>query len=450
MRLGLPAALVLAVGSGGLTSPGSPASAADNWPAFRGPNGDGTSDAKNVPTHWSETQNVRWKTPIHGKGWSSPVVWGGQVWVTTADEVDSGKKVDTPRVPGVKGPVEQVTFFAVCLDRKTGQVVHDVKLAVEKDPAYCIPFNSYASCTPCIEEGRVYAHFGSHGTWCVDTATGKVVWERRDLECDHFRGPASSPILYQNLLILIFDGYDRQYVAALDKATGRTVWKTDRDIRYSKDDGDWKKAYSTARVLEIDGRPQLVCPSAEATIAYDPLTGREVWRVIHGGMNTSARVLAGHGLVYLTTGNTQQLWAIRPGGSGVLPKEAVAWRLTRGVPTRSSPVLVGDYLFMVNDGGFAQCVEAKTGKVMWSQERLGGGGAEFSAAPVSANGNVYFCDQIGRTFVVAAKPEFNLVAENRLDVSGAPSPPGFMASPAVAGDNLFVRTRTHLYCIGKE
>jgi outer membrane protein assembly factor BamB len=428
----------------------APALAADNWPQFRGPAGDGRADTASVPTRWAETENVRWKTATHGKGWSSPVVWGDQVWVTTADEVDGGRTVKTPTAPGQRGSVERVTFFAVCVDRKTGKVVHDVKLATEDNPAFCIPFNSYASPTPAVEEGRVYAHFGAHGTWCIDTATGKPVWERRDLKCDHFRGPASSPVIYKNLLILIFDGYDVQYVVALDKATGQPVWKKDRNIPYKTDNGDYKKAYATAQVFEVNGKAELVCPSAEQTIAYDPRTGDELWRVTHEPqrtMNNGSRPVAGHGLYFLLSGYPAELFAVKQGVSGGVGKSAVAWRLNKAVPTRPSLLLVGDYLFLVSDGGIASCVDAKTGKVRWS-ERLDG---EFSASPVYASGNVYFCNQNGKTFVVAARPEFNLVAENRVDVDASvPSPKGFMASPAIAGDDLFLRTRTHLYCIGKK
>lgn len=445
MRHLLPA-LVLAAGL-------APALAADNWPQFRGPTGDGHADDAKIPTTWDEKtgENVRWKTAVHGKGWSSPVVWGNQVWMTTADEVDSGKTVKAPTAPGQRGSVEEVTFFAVCVDRKTGKVVHDVKLSHEKNPAFCIPFNSYASPTPVVEEGRVYAHFGAHGTWCLDTATGQTVWDRRDLKCDHFRGPASSPIVYKNLLILIFDGFDQQYVIALDKATGQTVWKKDRNINYTTDNGDYKKAYATAQVVEVNGRAELVCPSAEQTIAHDPLTGDERWRVAHGPartMNNGSRPIAGHGLYFLVTGHPAELFALKQGAKGNVDKGDVAWRLNKGVPTRPSLTLVGDHLYMVTDGGVASCVEAKTGKVKWTG-RLDG---TFSASPVVAGGNLYFCNEAGKVFVVAAKPdELSVVAENRVEVDASvPNPRGFMASPAVAGDELFLRSRTHLYCIGKK
>lgn len=417
----------------------SSAAANDNWPAFRGPNGDGTSDSAGVPIKWSETENVRWKTPIHGKGWSSPVVWGDQVWVTTANEEGLDPKAQVPRKDGSVGAVERVTMFAVCVDRKSGKVLHDLKLGVQEKPQYCHPFNSYASPTPALEAGRAYVHFGSLGTWSIDTASGKPLWERRDLKCIHFRGPGSSPIIYKNLIILIFDGYDVQYVAALNKDTGETVWKTDRNIKYKVDDGDIKKAYATARVLEIDGKPQLVCPSAECTIAYDPVTGKELWRLTHGGMNGALRPINGHGLMFLTSGHTKQLIAMKEGVKGEVPKDAIAWTLAKGVPSRPSLLLHGDLLFMTSDEGIASAVEAKTGKVLFS-ERLDG---EFSASPVLVGGHLYACNQSGKTFVLAADRTFNVVAENRLA-------DGFMASPAIAGNSLFLRTKSHLYCIGKD
>ena len=412
---------------------------AHNWPAFRGPTGDGVSVATDLPTRWSETENIRWKTAIHGKGWSSPVVWGDQIWLTTADEVRGSRSVPVPKKGGAKGPVERVTFFAIGVDRKTGKITHDILLGVEDNPAFCHDFNSYASPTPVIEQGRVYAHFGSHGTWCIDTASGKVLWERKDLKCDHFRGPGSSPILHNNLLILIFDGFDIQYVAALDKATGKTVWKKDRNIRYSSDNGDIKKAYATGRVMEIGGKSQLICPSAECTIAYDPATGDELWRFAHGGMNGSARPVGGHGLLFLTSGHTRQLLAVKEMVSGAVPKDAVVWRVDKIVPTRPSLILDGDMLYMVSDDGIASGLDAKTGKVYWSERQNG----EFTASPVLAGGHLYLSNQTGKTIVLKASREYEPVATNTLDA-------GCMASPAVAGDALILRTKTHLYSIGKK
>lgn len=413
--------------------------AADSWPGFRGPTADGHAQGKNVPTKWSEKENVRWKTAIHGKGHSSPVVLGDQVWLTTSEEVletnPASKKGGPPA-----NPVKEVSFFAVCVDRKTGKVTHDIKLRTEQNPLYCHPFNTYASSTPFVEEGRLYAHFSSHGTFCVDTGSGKVLWERLDLKCDHFRGPGSSAVVHGDLLYLILDGADLQYVVALNKKTGETAWKADRKIKYSTDNGDYKKAYATPALLTLGGKPQLVCPSAECTIAYDPKSGDELWRFAHGGMNGSLRPVTANGLLYLNSGHTGKLFALKPDAlKGAVPNDAVAWQLPKGASVRPSVLVAGGLLFMVGDTGTATCHDAVTGKPYWN-EKLDG---EFSSSPVLAGGNVYFCNQIGKTFVVKADKVYELVEENRLDG-------GFMASPAVVGDDLFLRTRTHLYAIGKK
>ncbi len=397
------------------------ASGEDNWPRFRGPHGDGHADAKKLPLTWSETENVVWKTAIHDRGWSSPVVWGEQVWLTTAT---------------AKGH----EMFAVCVDRATGKIVHDVKVFDVESPAPLNnPMNTYASPTPAIEEGRVYVHFGSYGTACLDTKTGKVLWERRDLKCDHWRGPASSPILYRDLLILTFDGYDVQYLAALDKTTGKTVWKADRNFDYTaiKNDGDRKKAYATPNVITVNGKPQLVSASALWSAAYDPLTGAELWRVQHGGMNTAVTPLYGDGKVFVCTSDGGlQLVAVRPDGHGDVTATHVAWTLAKNVPNRSSPILVDDRLYMANGQGLLSCVDIKTGKVLGT-ERLGG---PFWASPIFAAGRLYLFNDSGTAYVGEVGPAWKKLAENKLD-------DGCMASPAVAGESLFVRTKTHLYRI---
>jgi outer membrane protein assembly factor BamB len=394
----------------------APARAEPNWPEFRGPHGDGHSDATGLPLTWSETENIRWKTPIHGKAWSSPVIWGQQIWLTTATE--DGKQLS-----------------ALCVDRDSGQIVSDrVVFEIEK-PQYCIAYNSYASSTPVIEAGRLYVHFGAHGTACLDTETGKMLWSRQDLPCNHFRGPASSPILLGNLLILTFDGFDQQYVAALDKRTGQTVWRRDRQIEYGTDDGDAKKGFSTPTVIEVAGRKQLVSPSAGATVAYDPDDGTELWRVRSGGMNAAARPLFGHGLVYATTAaGGWQLFAVRPDGSGDVSDSRVDWKFAKSVPTRSTPLLVDDLLFMINDSGVISCVEAKTGAAVW-QKRFDGA---YSASPLYADGRIYFFGEDGQSPVIEPAREYKELAVNKLDGS-------FMASPAVSGKALFLRTKTHLY-----
>lgn len=396
-----------------------PVRASENWPQFRGPDGNGISDARNLPVSWSETENIRWKTAIHGKAWSSPVIWGQQIWMTSATE--DGKE-----------------SFVICVDRSTGKIIHDIKLFTTEKPAFCIPYNSYASCTPVIEEGRLYVHFGSYCTACLDTATTKTLWMRRDLECDHWRAPGSSPILYKNLLILTFDGYDQQYMAALDKETGKTVWRKDRTINYGTDNGDLKKAYSTPSILEVNGKPQLISPAAVATTAYDPLTGEELWKVYHGGMNAACKPVFGHGLIFLVSGHTKNLLAVKQGGNGELAKDEISWTLQRGVPSRPSLLLIDDLLYMVSDEGTVSCVEARTGKVVWSE----GLKTAFSGSPIYAAGRIYLSNEAGKSHVLLAGRTFKIESVNKLDA-------GCMASPAVAGDAIFLRTKTHLYCIAK-
>jgi outer membrane protein assembly factor BamB len=390
----------------------------ENWPEFRGPSGDGHADAANLPITWSESEHIRWKTPIHDRGWSSPVIWGNQIWLTTATE--DGKKM-----------------FAVQIDRDSGKIVRDLLVFAPAEPQFCHPYNSYASCTPAIEAGRVYVHFGSHGTTAIDTATGKRLWTRDDLPCDHFRGPGSSPIIWGDLLMLTFDGADFDYVVALNKQTGQPVWRTDRNIQYENEDGDYHKGYVTPSIITAAGRQQLVSPSAGATIAYDPATGQELWRVRSGGMNAAARPLFGHGLIYATTAaGGWQLFAVQPDGSGDVTDSHCAWKVGKSVPSRSSPLLVGDRLFMMNDAGVATCVDARTGDQIW-QKRLGG---NFTASPVYASGRIYFSNEDGGSPVIEAGPKFHELASNKLD-------DGCMASPAVAGNALFLRTKTHLYRI---
>jgi outer membrane protein assembly factor BamB len=411
-----------------------------NWPQFRGPRGDGTSTSTGLPLHWDEQQNVRWKVPIHERAWSSPVIWGQQVWLTTA--TDDGKEL-----------------FAVCVDRDTGKMVYDLKLFEVEKPQYAHPFNTYASPTPVIEEGRVYVTFGSPGTACLDTQSGKVLWSRRDFECNHYRGAGSSPILYGGLFILNFDGSDHQFIVALDTKTGRTVWQKNRSLDYKDLDqngqpqaeGDLRKGFATCQIITLDGQTTLLSQGSKALYAYEPMTGEEIWRLEDRGSHSgSTRPVIGHGLVFLPTGfSVGQVLAIRPGRKGeVLDVNAaqpissqlnVVWKAKRNAPKKPSLTLVGEELYAVDDNGVATCWEAQTGKVFWN-ERIGG---NYSASPLAAEGRLYFFSEEGKITVIAASREFKKLAENHLEG-------GFMASPAICGRALFLRTRTHLYRIEEQ
>ena len=391
--------------------------AADSWPQFRGPSGDGSADA-NLPLTWSESENVKWKIPIHGKGWSSPVIWGDQLWLTTATE--DGKQMS-----------------ALCVQRDSGKVLRDIVVFENEEPRFCHPTNSYASCTPVIEEGRIYVHFGSYGTACLDTATGKKNWERRDLQCNHWRGPGSSPIVQGDKLIVAYDGYDYQYVVAFDKNSGKTAWRRDREIDYGTDNGDRKKAYSTATAFEHNGRRQIISPSAMESIAYDPDSGDVLWRVRHDGMNAAAKPLYANGLVYIAAGSGPfSMIAVKPDGSGDVTDTHIEWGFSKSAPKRPSPIIVGELMFMINDQGIASCIDAKTAKIIW-QKRVGG---EYRASPIVANGRIYCFSMDGTTVVIEAAEAYKLLAENKLEY-------GFQASPAVAGNSLYLRTIADLYCI---
>jgi len=396
-----------------------PAVAGDCWPQFRGPTGDGHSDAAGLPLTWSETENIVWKTPIHGRGWSSPVVFGGRVWMTTATE-------DGHRM------------FVVCVDLESGEVLHD--RCVFTNPVIVQEIhslNSYASPTPVLEESRAYVHFGVYGTACLDAASGKTLWQRRDIHCDHFRGPGSSPILFDDLLIFPMDGIDVQYVIAVDKETGQTAWKTDRSLDLTAVDPDFRKAYSTPLVIDAAGRKQLISTGAQGSYAYDPATGEELWRVaVRGFSNVSRPLFDGkHVLVNSGFGRTQ-LWAVRPDGRGDVTDSHVAWTADKGLPIKPSPVLVDGLIYSASDRGIATCLDAATGELVW-KERLPG---QYSASPIYADGRIYFFSHDDEATVIAPGRRMNVLAQNHLDA-------GCMASPAVVGKAIILRTKTHLYRI---
>lgn len=414
MRLLCPAVLLFVV-SGNLLVGG------DHWSEFRGPNGIGVAAEADLPAEFGDEKNVTWKAAIPGWGHSSPVVWDDQVWLTTATE--DGLKMSAVAVDATNGKIlHEILLFE---NESVGEGHHEV--------------NSFASGSPVIEAGRVYCHFGHYGTACLDTATGKVVWKRRDIEVDEWRGPASSPIVFENLLIIHFDGIDRQFVMALDKTTGETVWRTVRDIDYGTDVGDLKKGYGTPSVFTIGGRKQLVSPTAVATITYDPRTGQEIWRVRHGGMNAAARPLFAHGLVYIAAGEDDtSLVAVKP-GQGDLTDDGIAWKSGRMVSAKPSPLVIGDLLFMVSDAGIATCRDAKTGKIYWT-ERLGG---DFWASPVSDGDKIFAFSKDGQVPVFSAAKEFKLLAANQFDE-------GFHSTPAIADNAMFLRSRHHLYRIERR
>lgn len=411
-----------------ILNPQPPLSAAEQWPDFRGPAGDGHSRGKGIPLSWSETQNVKWKIPVPGRSWSSPVVWGSQIWLT-------------------KAPEDGCRMGAMCVDRTTGKVLMDRviftnEVLEEQGPGH--DSNSYASPSPVIEAGRVYLHFGKYGTACLDTRTFKTLWERRDLLCTHSAGPGSSPVLFRNLLILTYDGIDHQFLAALDTKTGKTVWKRDRSVDWKQIDPPGKtpdvqqrKAFSTPFLTNWEGRPLLISTGAKATCGYDPLTGEELWKVTYKGFSNASRPLAGHGFAYINTGyGRAELYAVRLGGRGDITDTHVAWKADRNVPLNPSPLLLDGLMYLISGGGILTCLDAKTGEEVW-KERLEGA---FSASPVLIEGRVFLFNEAGKAVIFEPGRQFKRVAENQLEN-------GLMGSPAVVGRSLILRTKTHLYCV---
>ena len=395
--------LVLALGAG-------PSQSAD-WPEFRGPTGQGQSTDAGLPLHWSESENIAWKVPIPGQGWSSPVVAGGEIWLTTAEGNGS--------------------LQVLAIEAASGRVRQTIEVFRQPRRPSIHRKNSYASPTPILEGDRVYVHFGTLGTAAL-SREGKILWTNQELRYEHGHGPGGSPALAGALLVISCDGTDRQYVVALDKNTGEIRWRKDRRVG--------AMAYTTPLVIETDGREQVVSTGGNRAVSYDLKTGKALWWIGYEGFSLITRPVFGHGLVYITSGyNRAVLFAVRPDGRGDVSSSHVAWMLDRGAPNTPSPLLVGDEIYVVSDRGIASCLDARSGKLHWRQ-RLGG---SFSASPVYADGRIYFLNESGETSVVKPGTSFELLARN-------PLPGRTLASIAVAEGAIFLRTATHLYRIEQK
>ena len=409
---------------------GSLAAQAD-WPEWRGPWGDGHVSAPGdtrpvgLPLHWSETENVKWHTDIPDRGWSTPAVMDGKVWLTTAT-------------------VDGRDFFVLSVDAETGRIQLSEKLFHCDSPEPLgNNMNAYATPSPVVEAGHVYVHFGSYGTACLDTTAGKVLWQRQDLPCRHYRGPSSSPVLFGGLLILTMDGVDQQYLVALDKQTGKNVWKTARSVAWNDEnvpgqmarDGDLRKAHSTPLIVKVSDKFQMLSAGAKAAYAYDPQNGQELWRVQYNAWSAAPRPLYDQGLALIISGfgGKTELLGVRVDGHGDVTDTNVAWRFDTMVSKTASPILVDGLLYMVSDDGVVSCLETATGNRVW-RERIGG---KYAASPIYGDGRLYFFSQEGKTTVIKPGRTYEFLATNSLAT-------GFMASPAVSGKALFLRTKTDL------
>ena len=416
-----------------------PRSTADDnlpWPYRNGPTQDSFVDgdnAKGLPTEFdvSTGKHVRWRTPLEHLGNSTPVIGGGRVWFTSATE--DGKKQ-----------------WVYCVDAASGNVIH-YKLLFENESPESLnnDINTYASPSCVLENDAVYVHFGEYGTARLNPKNAEVEWQRRDLKCRHYRGPGSSPVIFEDLLILTFDGVSQQYLTALNKHTGESIWRTDRTTDYGdldengepKREGDLRKAYGTPGLLQVGDRTQVVSIGSRAAFGYDALTGKELWTIRHSNFNAATPPAFFENLVIINTGDRKaHMLAVEVDESttGDVTDTKIRWDREKGNSRLATPLLIDGRVYMVTDTGVAICLDAKTGNELW-KGRIGG---DHVASPIYANGLIYCFSVEGDMIVIRPGDKFELISKSRL-------PSGMRASPAVANGKLYVRTFEHLYCIGE-
>jgi outer membrane protein assembly factor BamB len=395
---------------------------ADDWPQFRGPAGDGISAAANVPVQWSAAENIEWKTEIPGSGWSSPILSGGRLYVTTATgDAES----------------DDISLRAVCLDAASGQIDWNVEV-FRPDAAVARQVhtkNSLASSTPVIAEDRLYVHFGHMGTAALDL-DGTILWQQT-VSYRPVHGNGGSPALAGDLLVFSCDAAADPFVAALDRNDGDVRWRTPRNTTARQ-----KFSFSTPLVIDVDGRQQIISAGSGFVGAYDPQDGREIWRVRYGeGYSVVPRPVFAGGTIFVSSGfNRPRLVAIDPKGAQSDATEShVLWTHERGAPLTPSMIVVGDELYMVADNGVATCLDLRTRRPHWT-ERLAG---DFSASPVLAEGRVYFVNEEGTAYVVKADKDYELLATNELGERS-------LASPAVDDGALYLRTESYLWRVGRR
>ncbi len=409
--------------------PGEGCAQVNSWTHFRGSRLDGISDEKVIPVSWNDSTNVLWKVPVEGKGWSSPVVYGNQVWITTA--AADGKEM--------KG---------LCFDLNTGKELFNISLfkpeAIQKKHA----INTYATPTSCIEKGFVYITFGTYGTTCLSTVDGSIQWKRTDLNCEHVQGSGSSLFIYKNLLIVHCEGTDQQYIVGLDKATGKTVWRVDRPKElYDKLLPIGKKAYITPVVINVKGRDLLISNGSAVCMAYDPLTGEEVWRVVQGEDSTISMPFAENGMIYFFTAFVTppqgekycELMAVNPDGKGDITATHVLWRHKSPILQLLTPLIKDGLIYFVDTENKLLCLDAKDGGIVYSSQMK----AKYNSSPVYAAGNIYFTSVKGETMVIKSGRELKIIAENIL-------PGQVYATPAMVDRSILIRTEGFLYRIGKR
>ena len=402
----------------------------NNWTHFRGSNHNGLAVTENIPLTW-DSSIIKWKTEIHGNGYSSPVVYNNQIWVTTA--TPDGKEL-----------------YAVCNDYQTGEIIYDIKIFTPDKIPGKHSINTYASPTPCIEKDFVYVHYGSMGTACINTSNGSIVWKRNDFECKHVQGPASSPIIYKNLIILHFEGVDVRYIVALDKSNGKLIWRSDRpkDL-YEPLTEIGRKAYTTPLIINVKGRDLLISNGSAVCIAYDPNTGEEIWRVVGGAESTVAMPITENGVLFWYTGfmvtddgtKFTHLLAVNPDGTGDITNTNVLWKKRDELLLNQmlTPVIKDGLIYTITTRNILMCIDATTGEEVWSTRVT----SNYYASPIYINGNIWFFSIKGEVLVLKAGRKYEVVAQNHMDS-------GIWATPAVLRNSVIMRTQKYLYRIGGE
>ena len=402
----------------------------NNWTHFRGSNLNGIAVTENIPLIWDES-SIKWKTQIHDNGYSSPVVYNNQIWVTTAKS--DGKEL-----------------YAVCINFQTGEIIYDIKVFTPDEVEGKHSLNTYASPTPCIENGFVYVHYGSMGTACINTTNGSIVWKRTDFKCKHVQGPASSPVIYKNLLILHFEGTDVRYIVALDKSNGKLIWRSDRPAEpYEPLTEIGRKAYITPIIINVKGHDMLISNGSAVCIAYDPNTGKEIWRVVNGAESTIAMPFTEKGIVFWYAGymvagdgtNFTELLAINPDGTGDITGTNVIWKKRDELSRNQclTPVIKDGLIYTVNTRNFLMCLDAATGQEIWSTRMT----SNYDASPIYVKGNIWFFSVKGEVLAIKAGRKYEEVSHNQMDS-------GIWATPAILRNSVILRTQKYLYRIGRE
>jgi outer membrane protein assembly factor BamB len=418
--------------------------AGSNWSQWRGTDGTGVSTETNLPIEWSSDKNILWKVPINGRGHSSPIVWENRIFLTSdlEGEIVPGAKAVQHKFDGKDfvhpdsvGADRKHTFVVVCIDRSTGKVLW------EKTAYTGTVFDdrhrkgSYASPTPATDGKLVFAYFGSEGIYCFDFS-GKLVWQATPGKVPNLgMGPGTSPVLFENTVILQCDeeNGENSFIVALDKKTGREVWRTPRKVQAS---------WSTPLIVRTAARAELVTSGNEFIISYDPKTGKELWRTKGHESNAIGSPLAGHGMVFVYAGfPLKRTLAITLGASGDLTgSKNIAWQYDKGTAYVPSSILYGDYLYLMSDRGLLTCLDARTGKLVYEGGRVPIP-ATFTASPIAFDGKLLLTSEDGDTFIISAGPKHEVIATSSI------SEPVF-ASPAVSDGMIFIRGEKNLYCIG--